>query len=321
MVGGLPGGGGSGTPSGEAQFEVTNLDVPGEVTAGEEFNVTVSVQSTGETAGNGTLELDAAELGNESESVEELEFEGGPVSSEFSFETDESDAGMEYDITATIGNASNNATVSVVPEPAQAELGGLDIDGNGTDANLSVSDGGSVSVDVTNVGGQAGSFNVTLEVGDKSREKTTGELGPDGTETVRFDGVLDNLSYGGYNVTVSAGDESVSESGNLVVLADFSVTIENNNPTVGETLSIGATLNDRGSSNTPIFVDLIVTDDPDDDEELYNRTVNLSSEGERESVDILTGTEEAGEYVIRATPVGLDQVIDETEVQIREADQ
>jgi len=327
MVGGLPGGGDSGTPSGEAQFEVTNLNVPSEVTAGEEFNVTVSVQNTGETAGNGTLELDAGVLGNESESVEELESGGEAVSSEFSFETDESD---EYEITATIGNATDTVAVSVVPadtgngdpdpdpEPARPTLDKLDIAGQQDEAEFFISEGGSVSVNVTNDGGQAGSFDVDLEVGDASETGSTGELDSGETGTVRFDDVLDDLRFGKYDVTVSAGDKSVS--GTLDVLADFDVSINSNNITAGENLVIQATLNDTGSINPPISVELGVINKSTSDK-LDDRTVNLSSTGDTKfAKEIPTGPEDFGEYVIRATPVGLDQVIAEKEVTI-EADQ
>lgn len=190
------------------EFYLDGLAVePNHVVAGEPATVSVAVANVGTANGGTTLELAI----NGIEAATALELDPGEREV-VAFEVTVDEPG-EY--TVTVSETATGAAVSVgleVVSAAEAELGAVDIDGQGPDATVGEDDAFGVGVPVTNVGGQAGAFDVSLAVDGPagvSERTTTGTLDPGGTESVGFDDV-GPLDAGEYGVTVStADDESV----------------------------------------------------------------------------------------------------------------
>ena len=101
-------------------------------------------------------------------------------------------------------------------EPPEVELSGLDIAGQGSEAVV-LDSNGSVSANVSHVGGGAGEVNVTLAVGDTTVTRSV-EIAGNQTVTLTFEEVVGLVSPGQYPVTVSAGNTSVT--GSLLVSVD-----------------------------------------------------------------------------------------------------
>ncbi|ERH11122.1 MAG: hypothetical protein J07HX64_02902 [halophilic archaeon J07HX64] len=80
-----------------------------------------------------------------------------------------------------------------------------------------------MTVNVSQVGGGAGERNVTLSLGGVNRTQTV-PLEPNETVTVSFENVTADLTPGEYNLTVSAGEDSLT--GTVLV----SVTVGSNDP-------------------------------------------------------------------------------------------
>lgn len=123
------------------------------------------------------------------------------------------------------GAVAGNLITPAGQAPPVSDFDDLDIAGQGDSATIDEGDDEDVSVEVTNVGDDAGSFDVTLEiledkgffrevVEESSRE--TDELDPDEVETVIFEGVTDELDGAEHDVEISTdaamieGDLTVS---------------------------------------------------------------------------------------------------------------
>lgn len=108
------------------------------------------------------------------------------------------------------------------PDPS---LSSLNIAGQGDDATIDEGDDEDVTVQVENVGDDAGSFEIELEIGGGtvSRTQTTDVLGPGGTETVTFVGVTSSLDADEdhYEVITSTDDHGFDATiGTLTVESD-----------------------------------------------------------------------------------------------------
>ncbi len=117
-----------------------------------------------------------------------------------------------------LGNA---VLFGVETEPPVLDLSGLDIAGQGSDALVTGT--GNVTVNVSHVGGGAGEGNVSLSVGGVNRTQTL-SLGVNESTTVTFENATATLAPGEYDLTVSAGEDSLT--GTLLV----SVAVGDNDP-------------------------------------------------------------------------------------------
>ena len=95
-------------------------------------------------------------------------------------------------------------------DPAESELSDLDIAGQGAEATIDEGEDADIGIEVENVGGQTGSFDVNLEIDGESSSDETDELGPGESESVTFEGVTSELEPAEYSVTVSTDDDEVT---------------------------------------------------------------------------------------------------------------
>jgi dolichyl-diphosphooligosaccharide--protein glycosyltransferase len=100
-----------------------------------------------------------------------------------------------------------------IPDPPEANLSGLDIAGQGDSATVTVGSDEPVAVDVENVGEEAGSFDVSVSIGENaSATVSTDELGAGENETVTFEGVTSDRDPGEYEVSLDTADDSLTGS-------------------------------------------------------------------------------------------------------------
>lgn len=155
------------------------------------------------------------------------------------FQTDEDDVyvideTLEVDLDAILNDQGNtfdpdgavagNLITPAGQAPSVSDLDDIDIAGQGDSAIIDEGDDEHVSVEVTNVGDDAGSFDVTLEIlEDKGffREVVvessleTDELDPETVENVVFEGVTDALDSAEHDVEVLT--EAAMIDGDLTV--------------------------------------------------------------------------------------------------------
>jgi hypothetical protein len=181
---------------------------------GNQLNVTFTAENVGNLSDTQTVTLDIGDLGATSTGVT---LAGGESTEEtLSIATGAGDAGS---YTATVSSANDSDTASVAVEaPASSSLTALDIAGQGADATIVEGKDSNVSVVVENVGDQAGSFDVTLDIGTViNRSQSTGELAAGANATVTFENVTGGLGAGAYSVDVATAGDQIS--GNLTVNA------------------------------------------------------------------------------------------------------
>jgi len=205
-----------------AAFTVDIVGTTAPVPEGEPLSVDAEITNTGGVADQQTVELAVGGLGNDSVSVS-LDA-GNSTIETLSVATGAGDAGT---YTATVSTADDqNSTGVTVLAPGESALSGLDVAGQGADATLTEGTDGNVSVLVENVGGQASSFDVTLEIGSTvSQTKSTSELAGGASETLTFESVTGGLAAGTYGVTVSTANDSVT--GTLAVQAPAQAALSN----------------------------------------------------------------------------------------------
>lgn len=193
--------------------------------------------------------------------------------------------------------------ITVRGDPAESALSELDVAGQGGAATVSSGDEEDVSVVVTNVGGEADTFDVTLDIdGSITESRTTGELDTDDEEVVTFEGVTADLDTGAYDVTVSTADDEVS--GTLAVETpaepdfEFDVEIiETNSPTEGDDLTVTATIENVGTDSGTGTVSLDAGELGAD-----TATVTLASgESTNETFTVSTAEGDAGDYEVTVT--------------------
>ncbi len=123
-----------------------------------------------------------------------------------------------------------------IPDPPESSLANLDIGGQGNAGTAAVGEDVPISVDVTNVGEEAGEFGLSLSVGNESETEAPGELGPGENTTVTFENVTAALDPGEYTVQVNTNDDAIAggltvESG--VALRNLDIAGQGANATVG----------------------------------------------------------------------------------------
>jgi len=204
-----------------AFFAVTITGVDGAVTAGETVTVEYTVENTGDI--EATQDMTFAVNGTDEGTKANLTLGGGETfGSQFTYETGVDDTPA---VTVTVASVDETAaeTVSVL-EPATGALSNLEIAGQGSDATVVAGDAENVTLTVTNTGDQAGTFDVTLELGATVNvSETTGELAGGASETVTFANVTGTLGVGEYSVTVGTDDDSLA--GTLAVEEAAATTV------------------------------------------------------------------------------------------------
>ena len=203
-----------------------------------------------------------------------------------------------------VGLTAEETTQIAVQEdtaPAESSLSLLSVGGEGPAGTVEAG-GGSVSVLVTNVGEETGSFEVELSVGlDISRTQVTGPLEGGSEQEVTFEDVAGNLDPGLYTLDVSTANDSVS--GELTVEQEqvgpgpepaFTVDlVETNSPVVaGGNLTATVEVSNTGDREGTATVTLDVGT-------LGSTTGSLtvgSGESATETLTLGTTAGDAGEY-------------------------
>jgi hypothetical protein len=195
--------------------------------------------------------------------------------------------------------------------PPEPSLSSLDIDGQGSNATIETG-AADLSVVLTNIGDEAGTFEVNLTIGDAvSESRTTDQLDGGGQQAVIFAGVTDALDPGTYDVSVSTAEGAVSGELTVEMPPDpdpdpdpdpqpaFDISIlETNSPlAAGENLQVTVAVENTGDGDGTATVAL-------DAGELGTDTTSVSLDsGESTSVNlsVTVGSDDAGEYDLTAS--------------------
>jgi hypothetical protein len=186
-------------PPEPAAFILSNLVVsPSTVEPGETVTVSVTVMNVGEVEGSYTVELliDGFKVDEYTVTLD------GGFSETVEFTVTEDTDGT---YTVSIGELSDSFTVETPPPPptpAEFELSNLVI----SPTTVEIGEPISVSVTVTNVGEEAGSYTAELLIDDSKVDEDTVSLVGGASETVEFTGVSGEEG----SHTVSVGDLSGS---------------------------------------------------------------------------------------------------------------
>jgi len=208
-------------PPEPASFEVSNLQAPGTVEEGEEFDVTAEVENVGELRGTQDVEFRLNETGEPLDDdavlvTETIQLDGGNDTTVEFENLSVSDAG-DFDHGVFTEDDNETATITVV-EPAEFEVSNLQ------PASATVTEGDdpiNISADVDNVGGAQGTQDLELTVENSSGVQFSDtvadvQLGAGANTTVEFTDVpAGNLAPGDYNHIVSSDDDTIE--GNLTV--------------------------------------------------------------------------------------------------------
>jgi len=186
-------------PPEPASFILSNLVVsPSTVEPDETVTVSVTVMNVGEESGSYTVELliDGVKVDEYTVTLD------GGFSETVEFTVTEDTEGT---YTASIGELSDSFTVETPtppPTPAEFELSNLVV----SPTTVEIGEPISVSVTVTNVGEEAGSYTAELLIDDSKVDEDTVTLVGGASETVEFTGVSGEEG----SHTVSVGDLSGS---------------------------------------------------------------------------------------------------------------
>lgn len=210
--------------------------------------------------------------------------------------------------------AATRFRVDAPPEPL---LTGLDIAGQGSDASVVEGNEGTVAVNVTNAGDRTGSFDVALKLGrdDGSSVRATrsiSDLAAGETATVRFEGVVSGLDADDYDVTVSAGDDTVTGDLRVNEPAFFAVEISETTPpddVVGGEVEVAFAVENTGDVTGEQAIVFEVGG-----EEVGAETVALG--GGADHAGTFTYTTEPGDAPVVNVTVASDDDIDSTAVRI-----
>jgi hypothetical protein len=251
-----------------ATSELSNLDVANQgvdatITEGDNESVAVNVTNVGDQSGSFDVTL---EIGTSVTQTQTTSTVGGGATETVTFET--VTGGLTdgtYDVNVTTANATVTGSLTV-EQPATSALSGLDIAGQGANATLTAGANESVAVNITNTGDQAGSFDVTLEIGTAVTEtRATGTLGAGATETVDFQNVTGGLADGTYAVNTTTADDATT--GNLTVeqpatssLSNLDIAGQGADATItqGDTESVAVDVTNVGDQSGSFDVTLAV---------------------------------------------------------------
>jgi CubicO group peptidase (beta-lactamase class C family)/PKD repeat protein len=303
-----------------ANFTVSIRSTNSPVTEGDTLEVTAKVTNTGDESDTQTITLSASALGTNSTDVSLNGDSSKTVI--LSVGTGAGDAGS-YTATVSSDNDTDSTNVTV-EKPATSSLSNLDIAGQGTDATITESTDEEVSVTVTNVGDQAGSFNATLEIGTAvERNTSTGELSPEGDQILTFENVTGGLTPGDYSINISTADDEIG--GNLTVQeqqqpANFTVNITGTNlpVTEGEILEVTVSVTNTGDEKATQTLNLTDTEFNNNEQDTVDVTLNG---GESNSSITLDWTTEQGDNGTGDVTVFSENDSDTQSVTVNEAGQ
>jgi hypothetical protein len=188
-----------------AQFVVSNLTAPAETTVGASITVSATVTNIGETDGPQTVAF---------------RFDGQTVANRTVSLTPDASTTVTYTATALdqtgtfehgvfTDDDNETAQITVVdPEPPTVALSNLRVADQGANATVLVGSH-NVTVTVSHDGGPGGVVPVELTIGPTTITETI-TLNASETTTVTFENATGDLSPGSYDVTVSAGNASIT---------------------------------------------------------------------------------------------------------------
>jgi hypothetical protein len=206
---------------------LSNLDIAGQgsnatVVVGAEENVTATVTNAGDQAGTFTVTVEIGTAVTLTGTTSQL---AGGASETLTFANATGALGVgEYGVTVGTANDSLAGTLTV-NEAAATEVSGLDIASKGETVLIAGGDEENVTATVTNVGGQADSFGVTLEIATDSgspvlTETRTVSLGPGVSTQVTFEAITGGVPTAVLNYTVSVSTADDAVQGELTVWPD-----------------------------------------------------------------------------------------------------
>jgi hypothetical protein len=213
---------------------ITNATTPVE---GEPLSVTANVTNTGDLAGTQQIEVNASGLGTNTTSLSLAP--GESVTTTLSVATGSGDAGR-YPVRVTSANDTDGRFVTV--------LGPANFSVALTDANSPVEgETLSVTAEVSNVGGIAGTQTVSLDVPGLGTASASVSLDSNTSTTVALSVGTDDTDAGSYTATVRTDNDTASQSVAVRDQAAFAVDIvETTTPVEGNVLSVTAKVTNTG---------------------------------------------------------------------------
>jgi oligosaccharyl transferase (archaeosortase A-associated) len=198
------------------EANLSNVDIAGQgtegtVMVGENESISADVTNVGEEPGGFDLSLEIDGNTTATTTVEELDPGENTTVTFTNTSTGTLDPGVyPVQVVGDDDSASAELTVEEISEP-ESSLAGLDVGDQGENATVTAGAETNVSVTVGNIGDLAGSFDLTLAIGQGVELSTsTTELASGQTETVTFDNVTVDVDPGSYNLTVATLDDSVA---------------------------------------------------------------------------------------------------------------
>jgi hypothetical protein len=276
----------------EPTFLLSNLQpADATVTSGAVLDISADVENVGDQQGTQTLQLTVDGLSQSKSATL-----AGGANTTVTFQDVDTSVVGPGSYTHEIASANDSVQGSLTVEaPAESALSGLDIAGQGTDATLTAGDQSDISANVTNVGDQAGSFNVTLTIADQLNDIVVDEtqqvnVAGGATETVVFENVTDALAPDEYDVSVSTPDDEVT--GNLTVeqpptpeLTNLSIADQGTDATItnGSDRNVSVDVTNVGDQQGAFTVTVDLTDSNDQSAVQESTSVSLGA-GETTSV-------------------------------------
>ena len=205
-------------PTRSAKMEITNLGISRiQAGVGETIIVSATATNTGDEAGSFEIVLYVNDVQWETRAIQ---LDSGETKTE-EFEVVEQAEGTYM---VKVGDRTKTfqiTTEAEPPKPAEFEVTGLTVNPRSVLAGETVD----ISVTVTNVGEESGSYSVNLTINDVTRETIDVELSGGGTRVVEFE--VTETSAGTYNVEIDGQSGSytieatVEASEDIVVYSMF----------------------------------------------------------------------------------------------------
>jgi hypothetical protein len=241
---------------GNAVFDVTSVSAPDQVVEGDTIDVDATIENTGDADGTQTVELQVGGTTVTSQSVQLSA--GSSTTVTLSYQTDSSDIG-DLDLTVATEDASQTVTTSVADDASFD----ISIASDVTDDSVIAGSVADVVVDIENVGTGEGTETVTLSAGGEQLDSQTVTLAAGATTSVEFTVDTDQTDVGDLGIVVEGSSDSASTTITVEEQPDeasFDVTItDTNGPvTVGDDVSVTATVENVGELQETKQVDLVV---------------------------------------------------------------
>jgi len=271
-----------------AVFDVSILRTNAPVAEGEQLEVTVRIENTGDAAGTQTIEVDGEGLGSTTTTVS---LDAGEVTAAMvSFSTTSGDAGS-YTITATSDDDTGVESIQVTEGATFAvDIVGLYEPLEGEDLE--------VTFEVRNTGGTADTqtIRVVADTLGTEREQVSLGSGESVTATVRFS--TDDGDAGSYTVRVVSDDDADSRDVSVSRPATFEVNVlDVNDPVEGEDLGVTVEVENTGDESDTQSVEV-------DAGSVGSQTLSVplgAGDSLTETVAISTADGDAGSYSVSVT--------------------